>query len=66
MNLEWLTIGQKKALVTALVFGVKEVNGGAWEKMVTLGLIRDGALTEQGRALALKLVRRTVALNEGE
>jgi len=34
-----LTTGQKKALVTALVFGVKEVNSTALKSLKAMGLV---------------------------
>lgn len=59
-----LTVGQKKALVTALLFGGSEINGNAWFGLHKLGLVtnepiegkRTPRLTEAGKDTATQVL----------
>ena len=58
-----LSIGQKKALVIALVFGAKEVTGKSWAALCAKGLAAGGniagGLTQAGVDAAVEQLRIT-------
>ena len=53
-----LTMGQKKALVTALCFGIEEINSLAFAGLQEKGLASSGGLTALGTELAEQLVTK--------
>lgn len=69
-KLDKLTIGQQKAVVTAYLFGLSEINGNAWRGLVKHGFAKPGELdpitktwtngtfTADGIAAALTLITR--------